>query len=88
MQPEVPYELVWDPAAEGHRGRSRQLLEQLQAATSGPLVPMRQRDLLTALTEDPSLVHRFRVTPAQLPSLALARGFGLHKRSMRRCRHY
>ena len=69
MQPQVAYELLWDPAVERNGGRARQVLEQLLAATREPLVPTRQRDLLTALTDDPSLIHRFRVTPAQLPGL-------------------
>ncbi len=68
MQPEIPFELLWNPA-EDAGGRSKQLLEQLLAATRGPLVPTRERDLLAALEQDPALVQRFRITPAQLPRL-------------------
>ena len=69
MQPEVPYELLWDPAVERDGGRAKQVREQLLAATKEPLVPTRQRDLLTALTEDPGVDQRFWIVPAQLPSL-------------------
>lgn len=69
MQPQVPYELLWDPAVERDGGRAKRVREQLLAATREPLVPTRQRDLLTALTEDPGLVQRFCIAPAQLPSL-------------------
>lgn len=69
MQPQVPFELLWDPAVERDGGRAKQVREQLLAATREPLVPTRQRDLLTALTEDPGLVQRFCIAPTQLPSL-------------------
>ncbi|KAK9836446.1 hypothetical protein WJX74_000798 [Apatococcus lobatus] len=69
MQPEVPYELLWDPAVERDGGRAKQVREQLLAATREPLVPTRQRDLLTALTEDSGLAQRCCIAPVQLPSL-------------------